>query len=97
MTNQYFVYIETNYTNTVLYTGITNDLIKRTFQHKSGIGSTFTTKYNVSKLIYYEIHQDVSEAIKREKQIKNLVRKKKIDLIHEMNPYLKDLYTEIIK
>ena len=96
MHKQYFVYIETNYTNTVLYTGVTNNLIKRNFQHMSGIGSGFTTKYKVSKLVYYEIHQDVMEAIKREKQIKNLVRRKKIVLITSVNPYWKDLFTELV-
>ena len=83
--------------NTVLYTGVTNDLIKRTYQHKNKMVSSFTSRYNINKLVYYEIYNDPNEAIKREKQIKGGSRKKKIDLIKKMNPTFKDLYEEIIK
>jgi putative endonuclease len=77
--------------NTVLYTGITNNLEKRIFEHKSKYFKGFTDKYNVNKLVYYEIYYDIYEAIQREKQIKNGSRQKKIDLIQSLNPRWKDL------
>lgn len=89
---QYFVYILTNYTNNVLYTGITNDLKVRIYSHKNKIGADFTTKYNVNKLVYYEIFENPGNAIRREKAIKNLVRRKKIDLIDKFNSKWEDLY-----
>jgi putative endonuclease len=92
---QYCVYIMTNAHNTVLYTGITNNLVRRVYEHKNGLGSTFVKKYNVHKLVYYEIGNDVHATIAREKQIKGGSRKKKIDLINSMNLYWKDLYEEI--
>ena len=91
---QYCVYIMTNAHNTVLYTGVTNDLIRRVSEHKSGSGSKFTSKYNVTKLVYYECGDDVNTAIFREKQIKAGSRKKKIDLINGMNLKWKDLSEE---
>ena len=91
---QYCVYIMTNAHNTVLYTGVTNDLIRRVSEHKSGSGSKFTGKYNVTKLVYYECGDDVNTAIFREKQIKAGSRKKKVDLINGMNPKWKDLSEE---
>ena len=97
MNKQYYVYIATNQTNTVLYTGVTNNIVRRTYQHKEKLVSGFTSKYNVTKLVYYETCNDVNEAIKKEKQIKGGSRKKKIDLIKSMNPEFKDLYEEIIK
>ncbi|OGK33867.1 hypothetical protein A3F58_03825, partial [Candidatus Roizmanbacteria bacterium RIFCSPHIGHO2_12_FULL_37_9b] len=69
-TKNYFIYIATNKTNTVLYTGITNNLVKRIYQHKNKIVSSFSSKYNINKLVYYEVFQDVNDTIKREKQIK---------------------------
>lgn len=92
----YCVYIMTNVHNTVLYTGVTNNLIRRVYEHKNGLGSVFVKKYNVHKLVYYEQGNDVNAAIAREKQIKGGSRKKKIDLINKMNPAWKDLYEEII-
>ena len=92
---EYCVYIMTNTHNTVLYTGVTNDLAHRVYEHKNGIGSTFVKKYNVHKLVYYEIGNDVNAAIAREKQIKGGSRQKKIDLINQMNPEWKDLYEDI--
>ena len=75
---QYYVYIMTNTHNTVLYTGMTNDLARRVYEHKNGLGSVFTKKYNVHKLVYYEIGNDVNAVIAREKkQIKGGSRKKK--------------------
>ena len=90
--NQYYVYINTNIRHTVLYTGVTNNLLNRNNQHKEKNSKiSFTAKYNVDKLVYYEFFEDVSYAISREKQIKNLLRRKKIDLINTINPEWKDL------
>ncbi len=88
---QYFVYILTNKNNTVLYVGITSNLLGRIFQHKEQVTKGFTSRYNVDKLVYYEIYEDVYEAISREKQLKNLVRRKKDVLINEFNPQWLDL------
>ena len=93
--NQYCVYIMTNTHHTVLYTGVTNHLARRVYEHKNGLGSAFVKKYNVNKLVYYQIGEDVHSAIAREKQIKGGSRKKKIELINNMNPEWKDLYEEI--
>ena len=91
---QYFVYIMTNAYNTVLYTGVTNDLHRRVLEHRSGKGSVFTKKYNVTKLVFYESGEDVNVAIFREKQIKAGSRQKKDDLINSLNPEWKDLLEE---
>ena len=91
----YYVYIMTNAHNTVLYTGVTNNLLRRVQEHKQGVGSAFTRKYNVHKLVYYESGSDARSAIAREKQIKGGSRQKKIDLINSMNPEWRDLYDEI--
>ena len=90
MRKQYFIYIATNQRNTVLYTGVTNNLDRRTFEHKSEFKG-FTKKYNVNKLVYYEVFDDIREAIKREKQIKAGSRKKKIELVKSINPEFRDL------
>jgi len=92
---QYYVYIMTNKHNTVLYTGVTNNLARRVYEHKEGLGSWFTSKYKVRKLVYYEVTTDVRAAIAREKQIKGGSRRKKIDLVNSMNPEWKDLYDEL--
>jgi putative endonuclease len=93
---QFYVYINTNIRNTVLYTGVTNNLLNRNSQHKEKNSKlSFTAKYNVDKLVYYEFFEDVSYAISREKQIKNLLRRKKIDLINTLNPKWKDLAEEL--
>jgi len=93
MTQQeYSVYIMTNFQNTVLYTGVTNHLQRRVLEHKSGKGSTFTAKYHLTKLVYFETGNDINQAIFREKQIKAGSRRKKADLINSMNPGWKDLY-----
>jgi putative endonuclease len=96
-TKQYFAYIATNKTNTVLYTGVTNDLVKRDFQHRNRTGSTFAAKYNVTKLVYYEVYTDILEALSREKQIKAGSRRKKLELIKKFNPTFKDLWNEIVQ
>jgi len=93
---QYFIYIMTNPANTVLYTGVTNDLPRRVAEHKAGqFVSSFTKKYNVTKLVYFEAGEDVNGAISREKQIKAGSRKKKIGLINSMNPEWRDLSDDI--
>ena len=92
MSKQYFVYIMANKHNTVLYTGITSGLKKRVYEHREKLVSGFTKKYNISKLVYYEIYQDPENAILREKQLKAGSRKKKIDLINTMNKRWLDLY-----
>lgn len=95
MDYQYFVYLMTNKNNTVIYTGVTNDLKRRVYEHKEKLIDGFTKKYNVNKLVYFEFTSDINSAIQREKQIKAGSRKKKIDLINSINPEWKDLYNEI--
>ena len=95
MPRSYYVYIMTNKLNTVLYTGVTNDLPRRAGEHKQKHGSEFTRKYNVDKLVYYEVTTDVHSAIAREKQLKAGPRKKKVELISRMNPQWKDLAGEL--
>jgi putative endonuclease len=87
-----YVYILTNSSDKVLYTGVTSNLIKRVYEHKEKIVEGFTKRYNIDKLVYYEVFDDIESAIEREKQIKAGSRKKKIDLIKSMNPAYKDLY-----
>src|SRR5438270_470537 len=91
----YYVYILTNKWNTVLYAGVTNKLVDRTWQHKEKVVKSFTSKYNINKLVYYEVYQNPEEAIKREKQLKGGSRKKKTDLINKMNPEWRDLYADL--
>ncbi len=91
----YYVYILTNKLNTVLYAGVTNDLKKRVYEHKHKFIDGFTKKYNVNKLVYYEVFEDIVQAISREKQIKGWLRRKKIELINSMNPDWKDLYEDL--
>jgi len=91
-----YVYILTNTKNTVLYTGVTSNLVKRVYEHKNKEVSGFTEKYNLHRLIYYEIFEDMISAIIREKQIKGWLRSKKISLIEKNNPDWDDLYTSII-
>lgn len=88
------IYIMTNKGNAVLYTGVTSNLFKRVSDHKNKLIAGFTSKYNVTKLVYYEEYETMPEAIAREKQIKGGSRQKKIDLINSKNPEWKDLYEE---
>jgi putative endonuclease len=88
--NNYYVYIMTNNSKT-LYTGMTNDLTRRVYEHKQKLTPGFTQKYNITKLVYFEETSDVNAAISREKQIKGWLREKKITLIELMNPEWKDL------
>jgi putative endonuclease len=91
----FFVYILTNFNNNVLYTGVTNNLQRRVFEHKHKLIKGFASKYNINKLVYYEISCDINSAILREKQIKAGSRKKKIQLIIKNNPKFIDLYKNI--
>ena len=95
MDRQYFVYIMTNKHNNVLYTGITNDLKRRVYEHKEKLVGGFTKKYNITKLIYYEVFDDPENAILREKQIKAGLRQKKIDPINSMNRKWLNLYEQL--
>lgn len=90
----YFVYIMTNAFDQVLYTGVTNDLERRVLEHRTGKGGTFTKKYKIFKLVFYEWCDDINSAIDREKQIKAGSRRKKIELINSINPEWKDLSEE---
>lgn len=92
----YYLYILAGKKNGTLYIGVTGDLIKRIYEHKQDIIDGFTKKYNVHDLVYYEVYQNVEEAILREKQMKKWNRKWKIRCIEEMNPEWKDLYNEIV-
>jgi putative endonuclease len=91
---QYYVYILTNRKHGVLYTGMTNDLERRAYEHKEKLIPGFASKYSLTKLVYFEETTDVDAAINREKQIKGWLRKKKIALIESRNPNWKDLSEE---
>ena len=94
---QYYVYILTNAHKNVIYTGVTNDLIRRVYEHKNHFDKgSFTSRYNVEQLVYYEVTTDVESAITREKQIKGWNRKRKNALVETMNPTWRDLYQEIL-
>ena len=94
----YYVYILTNKNKTVLYTGVTNDLIRRVYEHKNHLDKgSFTAKYKVDRLVYFEETTDVRASIEREKQIKSWSRNRKTDLIFERNPHWVDLYNQILR
>jgi putative endonuclease len=95
MDRQYYVYIMSNKRNTVLYTGVTNDLKRRAYKHKEKLVDGFTKKYNVIKLVYYEVFEDIENAILREKQIKGGSRQKKVKLVISTNKEWRDLYEEL--
>ena len=95
MVRQYYVYVMTNPRKTVLYTGVTNNLVRRAWQHRNGEGGKFTSRYHCSKLVLYEVFQDSYNAIAREKQIKAGSRRRKIELIERMNPEWRDLHDEL--
>ena len=86
-----FVYVMTNRRDGVLYIGVTSDLLKRDYEHKTHAVAGFTKRYNLDKLVYYEAFDDISEAILREKILKKFLRFEKIALIEKMNPEWKDL------
>ena len=93
----YYVYILSNANNRVIYTGVTNDLVRRVYEHKNHLDkSSFTSRYNVEKLVYYEETSSIRTAIEREKQIKSWSRAKKDKLIESKNPDWQDLYHSIL-
>ncbi len=94
--NNYYVYILASKRNGTLYTGITNNLIRRVYEHKNDMIDSFTKKYHVHKLVYYEQTDDINSAIQREKQLKKWRRQWKIDLIEKNNPNWDDLYKVLI-
>jgi len=97
MNKRYYVYITSCTKHTLFYTGITNNLIRRIYEHKNKITKGYTSKYNLDGLLYYEEYLDPQNAILREKQIKKYSQKKKINLIRKQNPDMDDLYDEIIQ
>jgi len=90
-----YVYMMTNKSNNVVYTGVSSDLVKRVWQHKHGVTGGFTARYRVHKLVWFVCYEDIRDAISREKQIKAGSRSAKLRLIERMNPEWKDLYAEI--
>ena len=95
MSRQYYIYIMTNKSNNIIYTGVTNNLKRRVYEHNQKLIKGFTKKYNVTKLVYYEVFEDIENAILREKQIKGGSRERKIDLVNMMNNEWRDLYEEL--
>ncbi len=93
--SRYYVYILATASDTAIYTGVTNDLIRRIYEHKNDIFEGFTKRYKVHKLVYYEIVEDILSALEREKQIKSWKRVKKVALVNAFNPDWHDLYDEI--
>ena len=95
--HSYFVYILASKIGGTLYVGVTNDLVRRIYEHRNGLADGFTKKYSVYRLIYFEQHSDIEAAITREKRLKKWNRAWKIRLIEETNPNWSDLYPEIAK
>ena len=96
MKSTFYVYMLANKKDGTLYAGVTSDLIKRVYEHKTNVIKGFTSKYNVHKLVYFEVHSEIYAAITREKQIKKWKRQWKVDLIEENNPKWDDLYKTLI-
>lgn len=96
MYRQPAVYIVANERPT-LYTGMTNNLPRRVYEHKNHLVQGFTAKYNLTKLVYYEMHERMEQVIIREKQIKDMNREEKLEMIKKFNPTFQDLYNDIIK
>lgn len=94
----YYVYILANDTNVTIYTGVTNDLLRRVYEHRNSLDpNSFTARYKVHKLVYYEETNDINAAIEREKQIKSWNRKRKNKIVESMNPTWQDLYDDLLK
>ena len=94
----YYVYILSNKTNTTIYTGITNDLVRRIYEHKhKSDPNSFTARYDIHKLVYFDFTPDVRSAIDREKQIKSWNRRRKNLLVESMNPRWEDLYPSLLE
>ena len=89
--NNYYVYILTNWNNQVMYIGVTNDIVRRIYEHKNKLIDGFTKKYNINKLVYVETANDIRDAIAREKEIKKWRREKKNDLVCASNPEWKEI------
>jgi putative endonuclease len=96
MEKKYYIYIMTNKNNAVLYTGVTNNLIKRVYEHREKLVEGFTKRYNINKLVYYEEFSEILCAIQIEKQIKAGSRQKKLELINKMNLEWKYIYQELL-
>ncbi len=96
MKKQPCIYILASKKNGTLYTGVTSDLVKRVYEHKQEIFSGFTKRYNIKMLVYYEIYEDMTQAIKREKTLKGWLRKRKIELIEKNNKNWDDLYDSLL-
>jgi putative endonuclease len=94
---QSFVYILASRRNGTIYVGSTTDLVKRIWEHKNKVIPGFTEKYNVNQLVYYESHQEIMEAARRERRLKNWCRKWKLNIIEQFNPTWRDLYDEICR
>jgi putative endonuclease len=90
-----YVYMMMNKTDSVIYTGVTSDLKKRVYEHKEKLAEGFAKRYNINKLVYYEVFDSIVDAIEREKQVKAGSRAKKIKLINSFNPEFKELYDEL--
>jgi putative endonuclease len=97
MKNNYYIYIMANWKNTVIYIGVTNDLLRRLFEHKNKLLDGFTKKYNLDKLVYFETFNDINDAIKREKELKKWRREKKNNLIESVNSEWRDLSLDFTK
>jgi len=95
MSQQFYVYIMTNPRKTVLYTGVTNDLVRRVWEHRNARGRGFTARYHCTQLVLYEVFRDAYNAVTREKQIKAGSRRQKAELIGRANPKWRDLCTEL--
>ena len=96
MEKDFYVYIMANQRNGTIYVGVTSNLIKRVWQHKTGLVEGFAKKYQIHNLVYYEKHGESYSAIQREKRLKEWQRQWKLELIESMNPYWNDLYETII-
>lgn len=96
MSKQYYVYLLTTKNDGPLYCGVTNDLVRRVWEHQEGFVAGFTKKYNVKKLVWFEIHSGPVEAITREKRIKKWNRAWKVELINSFNPSWKDLFEDLV-
>lgn len=94
---RYYVYMLASGRYGTLYIGVTSDIVKRVWQHREGLADGFTRKYNVKQLVWFETHEDATEAITREKQIKKWNRAWKIELIQNGNPHWRDLYEDIVQ
>ena len=94
--NMYYIYIMASKRNGTLYVGVTNNLLKRVYEHKNDLVEGFTKRYGIHRLVYYEQVADINSAIQREKRLKKWRRQWKIELIEQMNPDWKDLYDQLV-